>query len=73
MGEVKRLNEAGYSFVNQSDGVTPCRLRQQAHRNLGEDRDVRPDTCGADLDAVRRPIFADPVLRGHVITPLGGL
>jgi len=37
------------------------------HHDVREDRDVRPDTGGPHLDALRRPVLAEPVVRGHVI------
>jgi hypothetical protein len=43
------------------------------HHDLGVDCDVRADTGGPGLDALRRPVLAEPVVRRHVIAPLGTL
>jgi len=44
-----------------------------AHHDLGEDRNVRPDTRGPGLDALWRPILTELVVRGHVIALRGML
>ena len=51
---------ARHPFVNHGDGVTKGRLRQQAHSDLGEDRDIRTDTRGPGLDRGAAPNLRGP-------------
>jgi len=56
--------------------TVPIALRRVlavTHHDIGEDRGVRPDTGGPGLDALRRPVLAEPVMRGHVVALCGVL
>ena len=73
-----RIKPVPTELVGQSDhaqtgAIALFGVLALAHYDLSEDRDVRPDTRGPGLDALRCPVLAEPVVRGHVVALRGML
>ena len=74
----RRVQAFGSELVGQPDdaeatSVALFWMLSIAHDHFCKNGDIRPDTGGAGGDALWRPVLAEPVVSGHVVTLCGML